>query len=717
MAGIAAGFQINGQDGLNGVAPGAKLISLKIGDTQLSGGATRTGSMLRAYEYGMAFAKNYDGPVVFNMSFGIGSETEGRADMDYMIDSFLEENEQVVICLSAGNEGPGISTVGLPAGASRALTVGALQSRETARDVYGAGALEDKVFYFSSRGGELNKPDVLTPGAASATVPHFSTRETKWGTSMASPQAAGAVALIMSAAHKQEPALPIVGAVIKKAIMNAAGYLDAYTPVDQGRGVVNVPKAFEFYQTYMENKEHERLLGYATSTLSPIYPSEEGPASYWRFGSALPDEDDKQRIFVNALFPENKTADEKYEFYRAFNLESNAPWLKLNKKSTYIKGQDAATIDIYYDRDKMKKPGLYSGKISAYRKGGFFSGNKPVNKEFELFCTAIVPVRFNDGNNYSWKSDAYQLERGDIKRIFFEIPLKASSCTIHLEQDQDKYANIRGYLFDPKGREYSWIYMKTDRTDENSFYLTAGKLEPGIWELVLYADYRNEKPSAIRADISFSGLETNPAEVTTVRIENGFNPEGAFEVLNHYSEEVEARLSGKVYGYQRVRYLNEYSDNYEYTFKVGDNVDRVEFELEMDAETFNMFTDFALNIKNMKGEVVARDALSYRKGKIHFAVPASDVYSLQLVPAFAGKETQNWRATLTESFYHFKQVGIIGSVTTFYPKVKKEVEFEIDGTLPVAPDGFHVFGDIWMTTTGATKYRITVPLKLYTGMD
>jgi len=45
VAGIAAGFGVHGQDGLNGVAPGAWLISCKLGDNTLSGGATVTESM------------------------------------------------------------------------------------------------------------------------------------------------------------------------------------------------------------------------------------------------------------------------------------------------------------------------------------------------------------------------------------------------------------------------------------------------------------------------------------------------------------------------------------------------------------------------------------------------------------------------------------------------------------------------------------------------
>ncbi len=718
VAGIAAGYKINGQNGLNGVAPGANIISLKIGDGTLAGGSTRTGSMIRAYEYGVEFAKTHDGPVVFNMSFGIGSEIEGHADMEYILDDFLRENEKLLFCVSAGNDGPGISTVGLPAAAERVLTVGALNTKESARDVYKSILKEDKIFIFSSRGGELNKPDLVAPGAASATVPPYSTSENKWGTSMASPQAAGAVALIMSAAYQQNPSMVINGASIKKALKNSADFMANYTPLDQGSGVINIPRAFDYYKRYMENQADEEIDGYEISTVSPSIEGETGPAAYWRTGTYIPTNTDKQKFYINPVFPESMTADAQNEFYRAFNLAPDQPWIKVNQKSTYIKGSQATAVDVYFDKSQLQKPGLYSGRINAFRKGGAFSGNNPVNKEFDLYCSIVVPLTFNDDNEYHWSSEEVNIESGDIERFFFKVPLMASSATINLENINSKYANIIGYLFDPEGREQS-KHLRIDSRirDEQTLRLSGGLLEPGIWELDLYAPFSNEKRSSVRLDIAFSGLETFPETISTVSITNGSDPAGKFEVLNHYNQKVEARISGNLSGFQKVQYIESESDNYRYTFGVNDDYEKVVFELEMEPEVFNMFTDFAINIKDNSGKALVQDGLNYRKNIIEFNPQNSGSYTLELIPAFAEKNSKSWNIELKESFYLSDKISVSGGQYSFYPLNKKSVDFSIMGTLPVAPDGYYLFGEIWIDSYGNKQYREIIPVKLYTGFN
>jgi tripeptidyl-peptidase-2 len=717
-AGIAAGYKINGQDGLDGVAPGAKLISLKIGDGSLSGGATVTGSMISAYEYGVEFAKNYDGPVVFSMSYGVGSEIEGMADMDIMLDDLATANENLLFVTSAGNEGPGISTVGLPAAAKRILTVGAIYTPKIANSLYGSTITNDIITSFSSRGGEIHKPDVLTPGAASSTIPPYSNRDIKGGTSMACPQAAGAVALIMSAAVQQNSPLSIVGSLIKKAIRYSADPLPDYLPLEQGGGVINVARAFEFYKSYIKANDHSEILDYNIDTISPAYKIESGQTAYWRFGDYSPTADDEQRFYINPVFPKSKNADQRHNFYRGFDLVTSDPWIILKKSSTYIKGDNAATVDVYFKQSELQQPGIYSGKVTAYNKGGFLSGHKPINTEFELLCTIIKPITFNEANSHQWNSDKIQLEPGQIYRIFYKIPLMASAGIIKLNAVDTKYANVHGNLFDPSGRENAQ-YIRLDTNEKNNLQirLSNGELEEGIWEFVLYSDIRNTKKSTVQVEISFSGLESIPNRINSVQIENGSNPKGRFDVLNHYNKKIEANVNGQIMGIQRVKYLEESSDKYEYYFSVGQLYEKVEFELELTPQVFNMFTDFAVNIKDYSGKILKSDGFTYRKLKISWLPPISGDYILEFLPGFAKKEPRPWQVSLKESFYLFNKINIESSRYSFYPDMKKGVDFTIYGVLSVAPEDFYLFGEIWLDETNKNYFRHIVPVMLYTGLN
>ena len=94
--GIAAGHDLYGVPGFDGVAPGAQLLGLKIANSA-QGGITTTGSMLRAIDYAIRFAEARRLPLVLNMSFGVGNELEGQARIDGIVDSVLAAHPDVVL--------------------------------------------------------------------------------------------------------------------------------------------------------------------------------------------------------------------------------------------------------------------------------------------------------------------------------------------------------------------------------------------------------------------------------------------------------------------------------------------------------------------------------------------------------------------------------------------------------------------------------------------
>ena len=82
VAGIAAGYQINGDLDANGLAPGASLVSIKIGAGSMPGSATTTGAKKRGLKFIEDYMRRHPGQAVINMSFGIESSNEGFSEVE-----------------------------------------------------------------------------------------------------------------------------------------------------------------------------------------------------------------------------------------------------------------------------------------------------------------------------------------------------------------------------------------------------------------------------------------------------------------------------------------------------------------------------------------------------------------------------------------------------------------------------------------------------------
>ncbi|MFE1841602.1 S8 family peptidase [Streptomyces sviceus] len=178
-------------NGAKGVAPGVDLISGKVLDDD--GGGTLSG-IIEGIEW--ATAERAD---IINMSLGTTASDDGSGPLSVAVDQATAEHGTLFV-VSAGNRGP--NTIGSPASARDALTVGALE-RDGSRPL------------FSSTGPRLGdygvKPEISAPGvgivaarAAGTSLgrPVDELYTSLDGTSMASPHVAGAAALLKQA-HPQ----------------------------------------------------------------------------------------------------------------------------------------------------------------------------------------------------------------------------------------------------------------------------------------------------------------------------------------------------------------------------------------------------------------------------------------------------------------------------------------------------------------------------------
>lgn len=205
-----------------GVAPDARLLVAKVLRDD-GGGAT---SQVMA---GVDWAVK-QGAHVINLSLGADVACDGTDAMSAICDAAVDAG--AVVCVAAGNAGPNPGTVGSPGCVRKGITIGATTDA-------------DKVTSFSSRGPTKDgrvKPDVCFPGhnivaarargtAMGTPVNEFYTSAS--GTSMATPHASGAAAVLLQAFPGITPA------AVKERLMRTAVDL-ALDPNTQGSGRADI---------------------------------------------------------------------------------------------------------------------------------------------------------------------------------------------------------------------------------------------------------------------------------------------------------------------------------------------------------------------------------------------------------------------------------------------------------------------------------------------
>ncbi len=248
MAGIIAGSDgtlSNGSlsDSYNGIAPNARVISLKVADAH---GNTDVSQVIAAIDWVVQHRKDAGMNIrVLNLSFGTPSM------QSYLLDplSYAAEvawRKGIVVVVSAGNDGTGTGKLLNPAQDPYVLSVGAEDSSGT------PSIGDDTIPAFSTRGDGVRNPDLVAPGKSlqGLRVPG-SYIDTQYGgtaafegryfrgsgTSQAAAVVSGAAALLL----QQRPSL--TPDQVKALLTGTATTLPAADEQAQGKGLVTVNAA------------------------------------------------------------------------------------------------------------------------------------------------------------------------------------------------------------------------------------------------------------------------------------------------------------------------------------------------------------------------------------------------------------------------------------------------------------------------------------------
>ncbi|GJP41683.1 hypothetical protein CLOM_g1324 [Closterium sp. NIES-68] len=427
VAGIVAACHPEAPE-LNGIAPGAQLVSCKVGDTRLGSMETPQG-LIRALI--VAQQNKCD---VINMSYGepVAIPNYGR---------FIDIANQIVhkygitFVSSAGNDGPALSTVTAPGGTTSSIIgIGAYVSPALAASSHlTLDALPDGQQYtWSSRGPTPDGHEgvcVSAPGGAMSPVPtaHLQSRMVMAGTSMASPNAAGGVALLVSALKQDlgvsKPGPHAIRRALEVTAADLAGDNHAMA-LTHGRGLVQVDRAFEYLCRHPASSlELTSDIRYSVlvKTASGAGGSRRGIYIREPGESDAPSE---WQVFVDPWFHEdadNLTV--KAQFERTLKLVPTADWVKA--PDLLLLPNNGRNFYVRVDPSSLPA-GLHYAELRAIDTANEWQGTL-----FRVPITVVKPVALpNPAVPHRFPFG--MLQPGDVHRTFLVVPQGAAWAEIHL---------------------------------------------------------------------------------------------------------------------------------------------------------------------------------------------------------------------------------------------------------------------------------------------
>jgi subtilisin family serine protease len=613
VAGIAAGNDLYGVSGFDGVAPGTQLLGLKISN-RANGSVSTSGAIVAAMDYAIRFAAARRMPLVINLSFGVGNEREGEARIDLLVDSVLAQHPGIALTVSAGNDGPGLSTIGFPGSAGRAISVGG-----TVPSAFmPPSAATEIVADFSARGGEVAKPDILAPGVAYSSVPLWNAGdEMKQGTSMAAPHAAGLTALLLSSLPPEKR--PADSRTLRHALMVTARPTARGGFLDEGRGLPDVDAAYRWL-----------LDGGKAPGIEVAVPGGRTTGGWVTAGSRG-----------------TKAGVQRFEIRRppgaartTYSLRSDVPWLA--GPGTVTLSDEVTVVEIRYTAEGLRAPGAYTGVVSGW------PADTLDGPGFRLVTTVVVPAEVADTVPLR---RAELVQPGDAIRSFF-----AADSSRPFEVRVSSGFGQRGlaYLHEPGGapfREVSHrplglnpdgaVYRVDARDAVRGEYQVAASSVPGgrmvVTAVVVHA------PVTITAGRSGHFAQANLTDVSGKGV----------------TVAVELRLRG-VQRLDTVRARG--SAIQRIPFDIPAWATGLEVDVAMDREQWERFTDFGVTVLDSMGRQLAQDPMEYALGRLSTVLPAGHEgvrAELSLFPGFAdAADDRPWGVTATIRLYADSAVAV-----------------------------------------------------------
>ncbi|KAG7366232.1 tripeptidyl-peptidase II [Nitzschia inconspicua] len=359
----------------SGVAPGAQLVSIKIGDSRL-GSMETTSSLARGILTAIRL-----GCDVINLSYGEGCQVPNAGRVIQLAEE-LVWRYNIVFVAAVGNNGPALSTVNAPGGMSSCiLGVAAYVSPEMMKSEYSLTSNtvtitaddgdEDNnrfvgsTYTWSSVGPTADGSNgvcVCAPGGAITSVSNWTMQKSMLmnGTSMASPHACGCVALLLSACKAE--GIPISPSRIQRAIENTAKSMPGSSRYQQGWGMVQVEEAYKYLQQMKtvatEDMYFEVYIDNQSGSTRGVYIRQPEESSIVQTFSVC-----VKPNFKRVDNPDDAAQKDRIDFEMQFAISVTAPWVLAPDTLMLMNNGRNFKIDV----DPRKLPhGVHTANVNGH---------------------------------------------------------------------------------------------------------------------------------------------------------------------------------------------------------------------------------------------------------------------------------------------------------------------------------------------------------------
>ncbi|MFG2781228.1 S8 family serine peptidase [Streptomyces prunicolor] len=694
VAGITAANGLFGGK-MNGEAPGAKLVSSRA--CTWTGGCTNV-----ALTEGMIDLVVNRGVDIVNMSIGglpaLNDGNNARAELyTRLIDTY-----GVQLVISAGNSGPGANTIGDPGLADKVISVGASISKETWAANYGSQVSTSyQLLPFSSRGPREDggfTPTLVAPGAAINTtqtwLPGSPVAEAGYtlpagysmlqGTSMASPQAAGASALLLSAAKQKNIAL--TPATLRTALTSTADHIKGVQAYEEGAGLINIVDAWKSIKDDATAHEYtvkapvDTAIDYALKT--PGF----GTGLYDREGGLKAGAKKTYDITITRTTGADKAVRHELHF------ENNAG------NTFKVVGSDEVKLPLNQPVTvKVQAAPRSSGIKSAILE---VDDPKTEGVDKQVLTTVVVssPV------NYTY-STASSVQRNSTQSYFVTVPEGAKAFEVAIsglkDKSQTRFISIHPYgvPVEDTGTPYCYNnYLDGNgcKPDVRSY----ADPQAGVWEIEVEA--RRTSPlldNPYKLDATVLGAAFDPETVTVPEAKVGVPATASWKVTNNYAA-LDGALKGGPLG-SSLTTRPTITEGVTQTTTVDVPAGATSLDVVI-GNVSDTAADLDLTVYNSAGTAVGQSADGDSEEAVSIANPAAGTYTV---------EVAGYAVPSGSTAYDYRDVFFspaLGTVTvddSTPVKLATGASATVSGSvtaLAPAPEGREFFGQVQLVNARGT---------------